>query len=62
MNDKVYKLADLPLILVDGDAARLQEIRNIGIYDFFLLLDKKLKPPANARRNNQFENNGNRRF
>lgn len=60
MNEAVYNLADLPLILVDGDAARIQEIKNIGIYDFFLLLDKKLKAVANARRNNQFQDTRNR--
>lgn len=61
MNEEVYKLAELPLMLVDGEAARLQEIKNIGIYDFFMLLDKKLKSPANARRNSEFQNTGNRR-
>lgn len=60
MNEAVYKLADLPLMLVDGDAARLSNIKNIGIHDFFLLLNKKLIAASNAGRNNKFPSAGNR--
>ncbi len=59
MDEAVYKLADLPLLLVDGDAARLSNIKNIGIYDFFMLLDKKIKVMQNAQRNNKLQNPGN---
>lgn len=60
MNEAIYKLADLPLILVEGDAARLNGIKNIGIHDFFMLLNKKLIAADNARRNNKFPGSGNR--
>lgn len=60
MNEAVYKLADLPLILVDGDAAKLNSIKNIGIHDFFMLLNKKLIAADNAGRHNKFPGSGNR--
>jgi hypothetical protein len=60
MDKFVYDLADLPLILVDRDAARLDSIKNIGIYDFFMLLNKKIIAAGNARSNNQFPGSGNR--